>query len=64
MQAGSRASSRKGVRPLRSYPEAERIDTDGLPHVGTVLYPGQAWHCIEDADTGDPCLLGQHCTGH
>ena len=50
LQAGSRTSKRKSVRQLASWPEAERIDADGLPHVGSVLYPGQSWHCTEDAD--------------
>ena len=30
----------------------ERIDVDGLPHVGAVIYPGQAYYSKVDRATG------------
>ncbi len=30
----------------------ERIDVDGLPHVGAVIYPGQAYNSRVDCATG------------
>ena len=30
----------------------ERIDVDGLPHVGAVVYPGQGYYSKVDCATG------------
>ena len=30
----------------------ERIDIDGLPHVGAVIYPGQSYYSKVDCATG------------
>ena len=31
----------------------ERIDVDGLPHVGAVVYPGQAYYSKVDRASGE-----------
>ena len=38
--------------PQGSHPDADRIDKDGLPVVGTVLYPNQSFYNTQDDDTG------------
>ena len=55
-QGGSQAVKMKRVSPGGSHPDADRIDIDGLPHVGAVLYPAQAWYNTEDVDTGTPAM--------
>ena len=40
------------VQPERGHRNEERIDEDGLPHVGTVIYPGQAYYSKVDCATG------------
>ena len=52
MQASGPAVKAKKVVPQGSHPEADRIDKDGLPVVGTVLYPSQSFYNTQDDDTG------------
>ena len=52
MQVSSGTTQAKRVVPQASHPEAARIDVDGLPVVGTVLYPSQAFYNSQDEDTG------------
>ncbi|EIE18403.1 beta and beta-prime subunits of DNA dependent RNA-polymerase, partial [Coccomyxa subellipsoidea C-169] len=40
------------VRSQGVQKNEERIDVDGLPHVGTVVYPGQAYYSKVDRATG------------
>ena len=47
----------KKVVPQGSHPEADRIDKDGLPVVGTVLYPSQSFYNTQDDDTGAALAL-------
>ena len=54
-QAGSEAARQKRVSEARAYAEAERVGTDGLPHVGAVLYPGQAYYSVLDTRSGLSC---------
>jgi DNA-directed RNA polymerase I subunit RPA2 len=44
--------ARPDLHPLGPHKDADRIDSDGLPHVGAVLYPGQAYACTLDTATG------------
>ena len=46
------------VQPEGGHRNEERIDVDGLPHVGTVIYPGQAYYSRVDCATG---MLGRPC---
>ena len=43
-----------GTAALRqaAHADAERIDVDGLPHVGAVVYPDQAYYSALDRVTG------------
>ena len=52
MQAGGQSAKDKKVVPQGSHPDADRIDKDGLPVVGTVLYPNQSFYNTQDDDTG------------
>ena len=40
------------VQPEGGQRNEERIDVDGLPHVGAVIYPGQAYYSKVDCATG------------
>jgi hypothetical protein len=40
------------VRQEGQQRHADRIDVDGLPHVGAVIYPGQAYYSKVDRATG------------
>ena len=40
------------VRVQAAHADADRIDTDGLPHVGAVAYPDQAYYSALDQVTG------------
>ena len=55
MQATSEAVNTKKLVPQPQHPEADRIDVDGLPVVGSVLYPNQAFYNSQDQDTGAAC---------
>lgn len=52
MQAESEAIPQKKVIPTGGYGDAERIGTDGLPHAGTVLYPGQGYYSTVEPISG------------
>lgn len=41
------------VKPQGVQKNDERIDVDGLPHVGAVVYPSQAYYSKVDCATGD-----------
>lgn len=47
------------VRPEGVHRNEERIDVDGLPHVGAVVYPGQGYYSKVDCATGE-----LHCAVH
>jgi len=49
---GSSAVTEKGVVPGARHPEADTLDLDGLPHVGTVVWPGRGWLGLKDLATG------------
>ena len=53
------------VRPEAQYKDADRIGLDGLPHVGAVVWPQQAYYATMDRMTcesvGDACVLGDGC---
>ncbi|KAK9786393.1 hypothetical protein WJX73_005626 [Symbiochloris irregularis] len=51
-KAESAAVSQKKVQPVGGYADAERMGTDGLPHPGTVLYPGQGYYSIVEPISG------------
>jgi hypothetical protein len=36
-----------------AHADAARIDADGLPHVGAVAYPDQAYYSALDSITGE-----------
>lgn len=59
MQAESAAVSLKKVQPNGNYTDAERIGTDGLPHAGTVLYPGQGYYSIVEPISGTWTLYSE-----
>ena len=40
------------VQPEGGQRNEERIDVDGLPHVGAVIYPGQAYYSKVNCATG------------
>ena len=40
------------VQAQGSHRNEERIDVDGLPHVGAVVYPGQGYYSKVDCATG------------
>ncbi len=40
------------VREEGTQRNADRVDVDGLPHVGAVVYPGQAYYSKADRATG------------
>ena len=40
------------VQAEGSHRNEERIDVDGLPHVGAVVYPGQGYYSRVDCATG------------
>ena len=40
------------VQPEGVQRNEERIDVDGLPHAGAVIYPGQAYYSKVDCATG------------
>jgi DNA-directed RNA polymerase I subunit RPA2 len=44
--------ARPDLHPLAPHRDADRVDADGLPHVGAVVYPGQAYACVVDGCTG------------
>ena len=52
MQEDSAAVRGKKMKATGAYAEAERIGPDGLPHVGAVLYPGQAYYSTLDPQSG------------
>ncbi len=41
---------------------AARIDVDGLPHVGAVVYPGQAYYSKVDRATGALTFSAPHAS--
>jgi hypothetical protein len=45
------------------HAQAERIDADGLPHVGAVVWPKQSYYTSVDTLTGGcAAALGRPCT--
>ena len=42
----------QGVEPLGLQSEAERVDSDGLPHVGAVVWPGQSYYTTLNKSNG------------
>ena len=49
------------MRPEGGHKDADRIDVDGLPHVGAVVYPGQAYYSKKDKLTGELFEDGMAC---
>lgn len=49
---GSAAVSRKGVQPEGSHKEAGILDSEGLPHIGAAVWPGQTYYTAVDRLTG------------
>lgn len=45
------------MRATADYADAERVGADGLPYVGAVLYPGQAFYSTVDAQAGESLHL-------
>jgi len=45
---GSAAVEAYGVAPERGHADADIIDSDGLPHVGAVVWPGDRYACSFD----------------
>lgn len=45
------------LRAQAAHADADRIDADGLPHVGAVAYPDQAYYSALDQVTGAPARL-------
>ena len=48
----SQAVQQKGVQPEERHKEALIIDSDGLPHVGAAVWPGQMYYSATDKSTG------------
>lgn len=42
----------QGVEPLGLQPEGERVDADGLPYVGAVVWPGQSYYTTMNKTNG------------
>ena len=42
----------QGVVPLGLQPEGERVDADGLPYVGAVVWPGQSYYTTINKTNG------------
>lgn len=51
-QPGSAAVAGKGVRPEGAHKDALVLDSDGLPHVGAAVWPGQPYYAAVDRLTG------------
>lgn len=47
----SQSVSAKRVRASPSHQDADRIDNDGLPHIGAAIWPGQAYYASLDRMT-------------
>ena len=52
------------VQAEGSHRNEERIDVDGLPHVGAVVYPGQGYYSKVDCATGKLEQVLQKCQLH
>ena len=50
--ATSVAVLEKGVQPEGTQREAQLVDSDGLPHIGSVVWPGQVYYGTIDRLTG------------
>ena len=50
--AASAAVAAAGVKPVAGHAEAERVDTEGLPHVGAVVWPGQSYYTTLNKTNG------------
>lgn len=50
--AGSTAVAAHGVKAVGPHAEGERVDSDGLPHVGAVLWPGQSYYTTLNKTNG------------
>ena len=48
---GSQAVTMRHVRPYGTQKDADRIDVDGLPYVGAVVYPKQSYYSKVDTIT-------------
>ena len=42
---------------MGDYPEAERVDADGLPFVGTTVWPGQSYYTTINKTNGERRLV-------
>ena len=50
---GSPAVKSLGLRPASTgHKDSERIDVDGLPHVGAVIWPHTSWASTKDCEKG------------
>ena len=43
------------------HAQAERIDADGLPHVGAVVWPKQSYYTSVDTLTGERAAAPSRC---
>ena len=43
------------VKPEGLHKDADRVGLDGLPHVGAVVWPQQAYYATVDRMTCKPC---------
>ncbi len=49
---GSAAAAAKGLAPHGGHADAAILDSDGLPHVGAAVWPGQPFYAALDALSG------------
>lgn len=42
------------VKPEAEHKDADRLGVDGLPHVGAVVWPGQAYYATKQGDSAKP----------
>ena len=46
------------LKPKGPHKDADRVDSDGLPHVGAVVWPGQSYYSTKDVSDG---VNGERC---
>lgn len=42
----------QGLVAVRPHRDAERVDVEGLPHVGSIIWPGQVLYSTKDVVSG------------
>lgn len=63
-EATSGAVHDKGVQPVGAHREAQHVDSEGLPHIGGAIWPGQTYYSAVDRLTGRAKtgkLKGEEC---